>query len=862
MTSSGHIQIMTTPPRVQYIADGVQSLFVFPFPIFDAGNLQVFVDGLLQSGTYSTTGVGASHGGSVSFLTPPGAGARITIRRQLPVQRTTDFQEGGDFRAKTLNDELDYQTAALQQIESDVVRGLRLPPADPDVDTTLPDSQTRAGKLLAFDANGGPVTMAPTANLPDDASDRYVTGTGLVTPRTLADRAADLPSVRDQGAAGDGATDDGLKLANLDRPHVLPKADYAVSEDDRPRIRPYWLEGAGALRDPDATETPLKARHDLFSDQGTGRSLAMLAGLLPDLAGPTPDLETLAQAMAQSTVKVVFVGDSITEGVADVEPENRWSALFQQSLERAFPQITWTFENLSLGARDAGHLADPAYLALAAEPGDKELGFYRPPPGPFPPDSWSAGSQPGVSWRSHVENEAPDLVVWAHGMNNFDMTGQEYADAVQGFYDHAQTWAKPPTVALVTTFLPTRLSPAYRVRQIPHDGHYRILRDFARENRLALIDANRVHHFLRDGVDEGRRLWFREDAFRAFGTNWWDYIEGDSGQVSLNSGRLVFSGAARPRRKLVAADFQADLTWRPAQGGDVLAFNYRINPDSPTDRYEFQWSGPNLRLYWKTTSKVHVVATAATVGADNHVRLRCDGARHRVWVNGVLKVDTIDFENLAEGGCAYRAYLGGAGSAQIGCTLKVGYPARYARPLLHEDDLIGMGDWGGNADSAGGNAINHPSTAGHYLMYAPAFGAFIGLLRSLPRPAVQKHAAATNAITTSVNAWADAGPSVTINGQGGETVFVSFNFHVRNQSPGANSSVLAVWRNGSELTPTTQYVPATDHRGVVVSMARVPVILNAGANTFILRWFAQSGGHELASSIPGRSLIVEKPGAT
>jgi hypothetical protein len=139
MAESGHIQITTTPPRVQYLADGVQTLFVFPFPIFNADNLQVYIDGLLQSGTYTATGVGASHGGSIAFLTPPAASARVTIRRLLPLQRTSDFQEGGDFRAKTLNDELDYQTAALQQVGTDMERGLRLPPADPDVNTTLPD---------------------------------------------------------------------------------------------------------------------------------------------------------------------------------------------------------------------------------------------------------------------------------------------------------------------------------------------------------------------------------------------------------------------------------------------------------------------------------------------------------------------------------------------------------------------------------------------------------------------------------------------------------------------------------------------------------------------------------------------------
>ena len=180
MAQSEHIKIQSQIPRVQYIADGVQTLFTFTFPVFDTENLRVYVDEVLQVGTYTASGVGASHGGSVSFTQPPAAGVRITLRRLLPVQRITDFQEGGDFRAATLNDELDYQTAALQQIQSDMERGLRLAPTDTEATTTLPAKMERAGKLLAFDAQGQPVALPPSADLPNDASSSFVTGAGQV----------------------------------------------------------------------------------------------------------------------------------------------------------------------------------------------------------------------------------------------------------------------------------------------------------------------------------------------------------------------------------------------------------------------------------------------------------------------------------------------------------------------------------------------------------------------------------------------------------------------------------------------------------------------------------------------------------
>jgi hypothetical protein len=856
-----HIKVNKVAPRLQYIADGVQTLFVFTFPIFDTDNLQVFVEEVLQVGTYTVSGVGASHGGSITFIAPPSAGARITLRRMLPVQRTTDFQEGGDFRAATLNNELDYQTAALQQVQTDMERGLRLSPTDTDAPTTLPVSTERAGKVLAFDASGQPVVLPPSANLPDDASDRFVIGSGQVTPRTLADRFASIPTVLDRGAKGDGGTDDGPVLTALSAPHVLPAGSYAVKSDDLPAVRPYFVSGAGEIVDPDSTETPLRARQRLLNDRGIGHSFGMLASMLPDLAGPRPNLKTLSEAVAMGTPKVVLVGDSITEAFgADVEEENSWAFLLRQSLERAYPNVTWTFVNLGLGARNAQHLANANYKGLASEPANKDQGFYRAPANTFPRESWAAGSVTGKSWRDHVRDSSPDLVVWAHGMNNHSLTGQEFYAAVTSFLDYADTWAKKPSVALVTTLLPTRLDAQYRTRQTAHDGHYRILRDLAVTRRLGLIDANRIYHFLRDGADEGRRHWFREQDFRGWGTQWWDFLEGGLGQVSRTGGRLQFSGVARPRRKVHAADFQADMVWRPAHANDVLIFNYRIDQDNPADMYEFQWSGLNLRIYWKTTSKLLQVYQAATVNADNYVRLRCDGARHRVWVNGVLRLDGYDFESVAEGSCAFRAHLGGTAAAQIGCTLKLGYPARHSRPLLHEDDLIGTGDWASNLDSAGGNGINHPTTAGHYLIYAPAIGAFTSTIRQSLAQTAAVSSVKTTAISTTSASFANTGDSVTIGGVGGEQAFVSFNFHIRNQSPSTNLNVLQATQNGAAIPGTVQYLPPTDYRGVVVSCARVPITLAAGPNTIALQWLTESASHVLESAVPGRTITVERLG--
>ena len=227
---SPHIRIADRPPRIQYAADGVQTEFIFPFPIFAPADLEVYLDGALQSGGFAVGGAGQDEGGSVHFDAPPPAGARVTLRRRLAVQRTTDFQEGGDFRAKTLNDELDYQTAAIQQLERQQERALALGPADADVAMVLPAQQARAGRLLGFDGAGQPIAYElGAAPLQGDAT--IITAEGTATPRSLTRRFSDRVNILDFGARRDGASDD---LPAFQAARAKAGADGAV-----------WLPGPG-----------------------------------------------------------------------------------------------------------------------------------------------------------------------------------------------------------------------------------------------------------------------------------------------------------------------------------------------------------------------------------------------------------------------------------------------------------------------------------------------------------------------------------------------------------------------------------------------------------------------------------------
>lgn len=155
-----HVQIGAESPRKDYIASGAQTVFGFDFAVFEPEDVEVRVDGAVAAAGF-TTNVNADGRGTVVFASAPASDARVTLLRRLTIRRQSDFQEGGELRAKTLNDELDFQTASIQQVGYEIGRALRQDDSDPaGIDMRLPPKATRAGQMLGFDANGKPVALA------------------------------------------------------------------------------------------------------------------------------------------------------------------------------------------------------------------------------------------------------------------------------------------------------------------------------------------------------------------------------------------------------------------------------------------------------------------------------------------------------------------------------------------------------------------------------------------------------------------------------------------------------------------------------------------------------------------------------
>ncbi len=216
-TMTDHITIPAVMPRIQYTANGSQTVYAYPFPIFSTNDLTISFDNVVQYAGYIITGAGASSGGAVTFAPAPPNNVIVTLERRLAIQRSTDFQEGGDFSARSLNNEFDYTVAALQQVQSDTAGMLRFDRSELPNTVTLPSRALRANKILGFDGSGNPKSY--DAGAAPSPAQFAPTGTGAMS-RAVADRLNEIVSVKDFGAIGNGIADDTLPIQKALNAHA------------------------------------------------------------------------------------------------------------------------------------------------------------------------------------------------------------------------------------------------------------------------------------------------------------------------------------------------------------------------------------------------------------------------------------------------------------------------------------------------------------------------------------------------------------------------------------------------------------------------------------------------------------------
>ena len=218
--------ISNVPRRVVYANTGVGP-YAFTFEILVATDIAVYRGSTLLTLTtdYSVT-INANGTGSVTLVTA-GTG-NITIVGARAIQRTSDYTTGGDLFASTLNVDLDSQTIYAQQVAETAERALKAPVVDPtDINMTLPSKTSRAGKTLAFDANGNPVVGEDIGNWRGN----WAAGTAY-TVRDLVKDASNYNVYRCNTAHTSSGTTPISSNADSAKWDLVIDADYAKQQAD------------------------------------------------------------------------------------------------------------------------------------------------------------------------------------------------------------------------------------------------------------------------------------------------------------------------------------------------------------------------------------------------------------------------------------------------------------------------------------------------------------------------------------------------------------------------------------------------------------------------------------------------------
>jgi len=173
------ISINDNDARIQHTIGGGGNTansteFTIDFPFFSLDDISVIitnssgVDTIIERGTgvntFAVNGTAVDDGFSGGNITLGSVytSSTVTIFRDVPITRISDFATSGPFNISSLNTDLDKIYAVMQQIENKNDRALTMAESDDANEIALPNKTSRKGNVLAFNEITGAAEAGPS----------------------------------------------------------------------------------------------------------------------------------------------------------------------------------------------------------------------------------------------------------------------------------------------------------------------------------------------------------------------------------------------------------------------------------------------------------------------------------------------------------------------------------------------------------------------------------------------------------------------------------------------------------------------------------------------------------------------------
>jgi len=277
--------------RVQYTSSGSLGPYSFAFKVLASADIKVYVGSTLKTvTTHYTTSLNADGTGSVTFTSgnAPASSTIVTIESNQAIERTSDYTTGGDFKATSINDDLDRLAINDQQLETAMSRNIQLPAnvnrttsgtgVSGPLEFPYADSASdQANKYLVYDANGTALTTTGAVVSIDGATDVDITspanGSVLIYSTSSAKWEDGVALAGDYVVTGSLTTDNvkinGTNIGHTDDLDLLALADSALTVNGS-----LTVTGATSLSDVNLTNVGDVALDSISAD-GTQIDIAL-----------------------------------------------------------------------------------------------------------------------------------------------------------------------------------------------------------------------------------------------------------------------------------------------------------------------------------------------------------------------------------------------------------------------------------------------------------------------------------------------------------------------------------------------------------------------------------------------------------